>query len=236
MPIALLMAGSNIHGRMVLEALLESGVPLDLVIDEIGTERAEKLQIWLANSVDTPRPITELIADLRCKYVTVSHFHGADSEAALQALAPDYVINGGCGILKRNFLDIPSKGFLNAHPGLLPEFRGVDPVLWAISEGAPVGATIHMMTEGIDEGAILLRAPLDPLPQVGSLLALRLACMRHAARLLARVLKDPDAFPPQKQDESRARYFSAFPAEGFGAAEIKLRGRVSSQEYARSSL
>lgn len=224
----MLMAGGNINGRMILEALLADGMKLDLVIDETGTERAIKLTGWLANDIDNPRPLGDLICKLGCSYETVPHFHGEESEVALRQLAPDFVINGGCGILKSNFLDIPERGFLNAHPGLLPEFRGVDPVLWAVLEDAEIGATVHLMTEGIDEGPILLRAPLDPQPEVKSLLALRLACMRHGARLLARVLSDPEMYPAWPQDERKACYFSAFPADRYQEAEAKLVARASS--------
>src|SRR3972149_9251899 len=104
---AILMAGGNIHGRMVLEAMLEHGIVPDLVIDEQGTERADKLACWLANDIDSPRPLGELIDRLGCEYRTVPHFHGRESEAALRALVPDFAINGGCGIFKKDFLAIP---------------------------------------------------------------------------------------------------------------------------------
>lgn len=236
MRIAMLMAGGNIHGRMVLEALLEAGAPLDLVIDERGTERAKKLESWLANDIDNPAPLAELIAQAGCEYKTVPHFQGRESETALLAFAPDYVINGGCGILSADFLALPRIGFLNAHPGLLPECRGVDPVLWSIAEKAEVGATVHLMSEGIDEGPIMLRAPLAPLPHVSSLLALRLACMRHGARLLARVLINPERYPPRVQDESRAHYFSGFPAERIAEAEAKLAAQLAAQKSQKRGL
>lgn len=232
----MLMAGGNIHARMVLEALLAEGVSLALVIDEQGTPRAEKLESWLANDIDNPAPLADLIGNMGCEYKSVTYFHGDDSKKALLSLSPDYVINGGCGILKSDFLAIPKSGFLNAHPGLLPDFRGVDPVLWSIAEDAEVGATVHVMSEGVDEGPIMLRVALDPLPKVETLLALRLACMRHGAKLLARVLKHPGQYPARAQDEERARYFSAFPAERYAEAEARLAARISSQSSTARSL
>lgn len=226
MRIAILMAGGNIHGRMVLEALLSAGIAVDLVIDETGTPRAKKLGTWLANDIDQPRPMADLVQNSGCEYVEVQHFHGADSKVALDRFSADYIVNGGCGILKADFLGLARRGFLNAHPGLLPEFRGVDPVFWAVAEDAEVGATVHTMTEGIDEGPILLREPLDPLPKIRSVLELRLACMRHGAALLATVLLNPDAFPAQPQDQRRARYFGAFPPDRYAAIEAKLDRRI----------
>lgn len=54
---------------------------------------------------------------------------------------------------------------LNIHPGPLPDYRGVDPVHFALKAGEEeVGVTLHLMTEGIDEGDILAqrRGPILP--------------------------------------------------------------------------
>lgn len=43
----------------------------------------------------------------------------------------------------------------NLHPGLLPWGRGYGPVFWALWAGEPAGATLHVMTSGLDKGAIV---------------------------------------------------------------------------------
>jgi methionyl-tRNA formyltransferase len=59
-------------------------------------------------------------------------------------------------------LGVTSHGCLNIHPSLLPEFRGVDPVLQARLRGADVGVTVHYMTPVLDQGAILAQRPISP--------------------------------------------------------------------------
>ncbi len=46
----------------------------------------------------------------------------------------------------------------NLHPGYLPWGRGYYPVFWALWEGTPAGATLHEITAGIDEGAIVAQS------------------------------------------------------------------------------
>ncbi len=51
-------------------------------------------------------------------------------------------------------LEMPTLGTLNAHPGLLPRYRGVDVVAWAVLNGDPVGVSVHLVDAGIDTGRI----------------------------------------------------------------------------------
>ena len=65
-------------------------------------------------------------------------------------------------IIPTDMIAIPSKGVLNLHYSLLPEFRGVYPVNWAIIEGAcKTGVTYHLVNEQIDCGIVLLQAETD---------------------------------------------------------------------------
>jgi len=49
-------------------------------------------------------------------------------------------------------------GFVNFHFGLLPKYKGCDPVFWQIrNKEACGGITIHYMNEHIDEGPVLLQ-------------------------------------------------------------------------------
>jgi hypothetical protein len=45
---------------------------------------------------------------------------------------------------------------VNFHPSLLPNYRGPEPIYWALLNGdANFGLTLHHMTEGIDEGDVI---------------------------------------------------------------------------------
>jgi hypothetical protein len=43
----------------------------------------------------------------------------------------------------------------NIHPGLLPWGRGYAPVFWALWAGEPAGASLHVMTAGLDKGPVV---------------------------------------------------------------------------------
>jgi methionyl-tRNA formyltransferase len=225
--VAFLMAGSNLHARILLQTLAAEKLLPQLVIDETGTPRAEKLSRWLENDILSVPQLDDLLAGANTRYETVDTFDGPSSRALLRDFAPDYVISGGAGIIRQDLLDLPRIGFLNIHPGLLPEYRGVDPVLWALSEGGMLGATLHLMSAGIDEGPLLIRRVLTEEPPRRTPLGWRLACMGHGARLLVEFLRDPGSFPPCQQDERRARYFRAYPAERMAELESIAASRIA---------
>ncbi|MBU3632874.1 formyltransferase family protein [Polynucleobacter sp. AP-Feld-500C-C5] len=52
---------------------------------------------------------------------------------------------------------IDGRIILNAHPGLLPENRGLDAFKWSIIKAMGVGVTVHAINHEIDAGIILAR-------------------------------------------------------------------------------
>jgi methionyl-tRNA formyltransferase len=59
---------------------------------------------------------------------------------------------------------LANRTFLNAHPGLLPQNRGVDAFKWSVVNGWPIGVTLHIIDENVDAGWILRRqrVPIYP--------------------------------------------------------------------------
>ena len=56
-------------------------------------------------------------------------------------------------------LRIPPRGWMNIHPSLIPEYRGPEPVYWAIADGAArTGITLHRAAPKVDSGPILEQA------------------------------------------------------------------------------
>ena len=61
-------------------------------------------------------------------------------------------------------LSKPPRGFYNFHFGLLPEYRGPDPVFWQIRKGASYGAiSVHKMDAELDTGPIvdIVKMPIE---------------------------------------------------------------------------
>jgi phosphoribosylglycinamide formyltransferase-1 len=54
---------------------------------------------------------------------------------------------------------------LNVHPSLLPAFPGLDTHRRALEAGVKIhGCTVHLVSEGVDEGPILGQAAVPVLP------------------------------------------------------------------------
>lgn len=58
-------------------------------------------------------------------------------------------------IINKKLLNIPNIGFLNLHPAYLPYNKGWHTPSWAIIENSPYGATLHFMSEELDNGDII---------------------------------------------------------------------------------
>jgi methionyl-tRNA formyltransferase len=95
-----------------------------------------------------------------------SEFTSVKSVEILKSLDLDYIIGIHFPyIVPNNVLSIPKVGFLNLHPSYLPYNKGWHTPSWAIIDGTPYGATIHFMSEKLDEGDILHQKLLDILPE-----------------------------------------------------------------------
>jgi phosphoribosylglycinamide formyltransferase-1 len=97
---------------------------------------------------------------------------------------------------------------LNIHPSLLPSFPELDTHARALAAGVCLhGCTVHLVTEGVDEGPILAQAAVPVLPD------------DTEDRLAARVLAQEHILYPAAL---RAFAGGAAPAADAGAALINL--------------
>lgn len=76
----------------------------------------------------------------------------------------DVSLIAGARILKPPIIDAAPGGIINLHPGLIPEARGLDALLWSIHHDLPLGVTTHFIDEHVDAGELLMRKQLDVLP------------------------------------------------------------------------
>jgi methionyl-tRNA formyltransferase len=69
-------------------------------------------------------------------------------------------------VLPPAVLDIPSRGTINLHYSLLPNYRGVYPINWAIMRGdRETGVTFHRVGAEIDAGPAVCQAALTIRPE-----------------------------------------------------------------------
>ena len=64
-------------------------------------------------------------------------------------------------IISSKIINSAKKGFINTHPSLLPNNRGKHFSFWALVENCPFGVTIHMVGDGIDDGAIISQSKIE---------------------------------------------------------------------------
>ena len=69
------------------------------------------------------------------------------------------VLIGGAGIINEGF--IKTHTVINAHPGFIPDCRGLDSFKWAIAEDKPIGVTTHLLGDYVDAGLVIERRMIN---------------------------------------------------------------------------
>ena len=92
--------------------------------------------------------------------------HEAAIAKVLDADRADFIcLAGYLRILSGDIVRRYSGRMLNIHPSLLPAFQGIDTHERAIEAGVRIhGASVHFVTEGVDEGPIIAQAAVAVLP------------------------------------------------------------------------
>src|SRR5215471_7537065 len=112
-------------------------------------------------------------------------------------------------ILPKSVIDVPRRGCVNLHGGLLPHYRGPHVMQWAIINGeTETGVTLHYVDAGIDTGPVIAEARFPIEPEDDALIVR--GKLREAGTRLLRTwwpaIADGTA-PRAPQDESRAKYY-----------------------------
>lgn len=64
-------------------------------------------------------------------------------------------------LVRADTLNMMPDRFVNLHISYLPFNRGADPNFWSLVEGTPSGVTIHIMSEGMDQGDVLAQREVE---------------------------------------------------------------------------
>ena len=206
------MIGENLHGKVLSSFLNKNGIIHKCIIEK-GTSRSKKREQWL-------KPNHENFS-IESEILFVKNIEG-DSVIEIYNDFDGYIINGGLPILKKNILDLPKKGFLNAHPGILPKYRGQNPVQWSIHNFDPVGATIHLIDENIDTGPILIKKELEKFEST-TINDLRLEVLKFSASLLVEYLLNINKYPPSDQKLQEGNNYPIYPKKNNIYLENRLK-------------
>ena len=186
-------------GSAVLDTLAEAGarilalvLPANRVGPDVEIARAAARAAGLPTLLQPPRDRVEPFVE------------------ELRALAPDVMVIWSYSmILPKSVIDVPRRGCVNLHGGLLPHYRGPHVMQWAIINGeTETGVTLHYVDAGIDTGPVIAeeRFPIEPEDDA---FVVR-GKLREAGTRLLRAWWPAIAAgtaPRAVQDESRAKYY-----------------------------
>ena len=138
--------GEDTFSCIILRSLVEAGHHVKLVVTPLYENVIYKKLEYTCNSFDIPL--------LRIKKI-----NSEETYEAVKETNPDLcVISHFERLIKEPLLSIPKMGFINLHPSLLPDYRGMAPQHWPIINGEKeAGITVHYVDEGTDTGDIIVQ-------------------------------------------------------------------------------
>lgn len=151
------------YSLALLLALIDSGAELAGMATSLG-----------ANPVIAGENALSQVADhMGVPLLRLARVNEYDSLASLRRLGADLMLVASFDqILREKALAVPRLGWVNVHPSLLPQYRGPEPIYWAIANGEDrAGISFQRVARGIDAGPLLLQraAPIRSDDDAGSL-------------------------------------------------------------------
>ncbi len=149
------------YRQQLLRRLIQAGHRIVLLItasDDLLSTKAAQYQI----------PVHYFLPELNCSQrMTQAAFTNPHNQARLSAwlevvhqAAPDLGVCFYGNWIPPELFQIPQRGFINFHPGPLPELHGMEPDTFAILEGrSTTHGTVHVINEQFDHGAIIVITP-----------------------------------------------------------------------------
>jgi methionyl-tRNA formyltransferase len=164
----------------------------------------------------TPSPVHAFAESMGLPVFTPDSMKAPEAIEVFQSLDLDAACVVAYGqILKPAVLDAPRLGCFNLHGSLLPRWRGAAPIQRAIMAGdAQTGVQIMRMSEGLDEGPVLLGEVMDIRPDdTAASLSERMAHVGAGlwSRALAAIERGGATETPQTGEPTYARKIT--PAE-----------------------
>jgi len=174
--VAVLISGAGSNMAALIDAGQAAGSPFEVVLVISNQPDAGGVAIAEAKGV------TALTLDHR-PFGKDREAHERAIDAALSDAGVERIALAGYMRLLTPWLVQKWAGrMLNIHPSLLPLYPGLDTHARAIEAGdAEAGCTVHLVTEGVDEGPILGQARVPLLPgDTSASLSQRVRVAEHA--------------------------------------------------------
>ena len=229
--------GSSEFAKIVLEKLLQNNLKPVLVVTQPPKPKGRK-------QILSPSLIQILAEQEKISCLMPTDLIDEDFIQTIKNLQPDFILLTAYGkIIPSTLLKLPSKGFINLHPSLLPKWRGATPIQSTILAGdKETGVTLFLMDEQIDHGPMIQNTRYE-IPACAG----RPACaggqdteitypelIQELAILGAKLIIETlpqwleDKINPVPQDESLATYCHKITAE-----DEKINWQTSAEEVDR---
>lgn len=150
----------QIGPRKLWQKFLSRFFPNTLRVEGASKEVEPVLEYLHKHNISS-QTVSQACKQVGSEHIMVSELNSPKALSALCRLQPDLVVYAGGGILRRQFIESPKLGVLNAHGGPLPCFRGMNAAEWALLHGVRPGITAHYIDTGIDTGPIFFQRTLQ---------------------------------------------------------------------------
>ncbi|HYE42451.1 MAG TPA: phosphoribosylglycinamide formyltransferase [Caulobacteraceae bacterium] len=156
--VAVLISGRGSNMGALIEASRAPDSPYEVAVVVASREDAEGLERARGFGV-------EAVAVASRPFAGDREAHERAVDAALRARNIDLIaLAGWMRLLTPWFVRVWEGRMLNIHPSLLPKHPGLNTHARALEAGdATAGCTVHLVTEGMDEGPILAQAEVPVL-------------------------------------------------------------------------
>ena len=182
--VAVMISGAGSNMAALIDAAGETDAPFEVVL--VLSNKAEAGGLAVAEAKGVPTAVVDHGAFGKDRAA-----HEQAIQTVLEAHGVEVVTLAGYMRLLTPFLVERWAGrMLNIHPSLLPKYPGLDTHARAIAAGdAEAGCTVHLVTEGVDDGPVLGQAVVPVLDDdTPASLAQRVLASEH--RLYAQALAD----------------------------------------------
>ena len=182
--VAVLISGSGSNMAALIDAGQQANSPFEVVL--VLSNRPDAGGLAVADG----KGVATFVADHRA-FGGDREAHERAIDAVLDAHGAEVVALAGYMRRLTPWLVQRWAGrMLNIHPSLLPKYPGLDTHARALAAGdREAGCTVHLVTEGVDEGPVLAQAAVPVLPDdTPASLAQRVLAAEH--ELYPRALAD----------------------------------------------
>lgn len=173
--VAVLISGAGSNMAALIDAAAQAEAPFEVVL--VLSNRPDAGGLAVAENMGVATAVVD-----HASFGKDRTAHEQAIQTALETHRVEVVALAGYMRLLTPFLVGHWAGrMLNIHPSLLPKYPGLDTHARALAAGdAEAGCTVHLVTDGVDEGPVLgqARVPIEPGDTPGTL-ARRVLAAEH---------------------------------------------------------